>query len=91
MSTLRRDNGIAPSAPEPLRVSMPTIVLAGMAGWAAALVACLLVPALRSGHRDWWPWACVTGLVLGALGLAYLRGGRGNAAAAKPADPQSHY
>lgn len=91
VSTLRRDNGIAPSVPEPLRVSMPTIVAAGMAVWAVALATSLLVPALHTGDRDWWPWACVTGLVLGGLGLAYVRGGRGNAAAAKPADPQSHY
>jgi hypothetical protein len=91
VSTLRRDNGIPPSAPEPLRVSMPTIVLAGMAVWAAALAVCLLVPALGTGDRAWWPWACVTGLVLGAVGLAYVRGGRGNAAAAQPADPQSYY
>ena len=31
------------------------------------------------GDRGWWPWACVAGLVLGAMGWAYLRRGRGNA------------
>ncbi|MEI2776689.1 MAG: DUF2530 domain-containing protein [Tetrasphaera sp.] len=91
MSTLRRDNGRPPVAPEPLRVRNSSIVLAGMAVWALALAVILLVPRLHAGERSWWPWACVTGLTLGAIGYVYVRRGRGNAAAARPADPQEHY
>jgi peptidoglycan/LPS O-acetylase OafA/YrhL len=59
----------------------------GTALWGAALVACLLVPALHQGDRHWWPWACVAGLVGGALALLYVRRGRGNAAMAqRPSD-----
>jgi len=92
VSTLRRDNGIPPTAPEPLAVSVPRIVLAGMAVWAVALAVCLIVPSLHNGSRSWWPWACVTGLVLGAMGYLYVVRGRGNAVAATvPADPQANY
>lgn len=91
VSTLGRDNGIPPAAPEPLGVRNSSIVLGGMAVWALALVVVLLVPQLRTGDRSWWPWACVTGLVLGAIGYVYVRRGRGNAAAARPADPQANY
>ena len=58
------------------------IVLVGSAVWALALLLVLLVPSWHSGDRGWWPWACVSGLVLGLLGWAYLRRGRGNAAMA---------
>ncbi len=69
---------------EPLAVDTKPIVLVGLAVWAVALLATLLVPAWHTGERAWWPWACVTGLVLGGLGLAYLRRGRGNAPPGKP-------
>ena len=65
---------------EPLSVDTAHVILAGTLAWAVALVATLAVPALHTGERSWWPWACVTGLVLGAVGLAYVRRGRGNAA-----------
>ena len=55
----------------------------GIALWGAALVVCLLVPALRQGDRHWWPWTCVAGLVGGTLALLYVRRGRGNAAMAQ--------
>ena len=48
----------------------------------AALVVTLVVPALHTGARDWWPWACVTGIVLGGFAWWYVRRGRGNAAGA---------
>lgn len=63
---------------EPLAVDTVHVVLAGLAVWAVALVVTLAVPSLHSGPRDWWPWACVTGLALGALGLLYLRRGGGD-------------
>jgi hypothetical protein len=50
--------------------------------WAVALVVVLVVPNLHEGSRFWWPWCCVAGIVLGLIGYAYLRRGRGNAAEA---------
>lgn len=69
------------SAPEvtPLHVPMLRIVEFGIALWAVGLVVTLLVPALHEGPRDWWPWTCVAGIVLGAIGWTYVRRGRGNA------------
>jgi hypothetical protein len=64
---------------EPLAVPTVRIVRAGIACWVLALAVTLLVPALRTGERDWWPWACVAGALLGGLGYAYVRRGRGNA------------
>ncbi len=71
-----------PPAIEPLKVDTQHIIIVGLALWAIALVVTLAVPALHSGDRDWWPWAAVAGLVLGGLGLTYVRRGRGNASAA---------
>jgi hypothetical protein len=64
----------------PVHVPMLKIVETGMALWAVALVVTLLVPALHEGQRGWWPWACVSGIVLGGIGWLYVRRGRGNAA-----------
>jgi hypothetical protein len=63
----------------PVHVPMLKIVEAGMALWAVAFVVALLVPALHEGSRDWWPWVCVSGVVLGGIGWLYVRRGRGNA------------
>lgn len=75
-----------PTGSEPgaltLAVRSDRIVLVGIGLWALALVLTLVVPSWHTGDREWWPWACVTGLVLGAVGWAYLRRGRGNAAEA---------
>ena len=68
--------------PAPLRVNTPKIILLGTMLWAVALVVTLLVPNLHTGERDWWPYACVAGIVLGLIGWAYVRRGRGNAEAA---------
>lgn len=67
----------------PLHVPTRRIILAGMVAWVLALVVVLAVPSLRTGDRSWWPWACVSGLLLGALGYAYVSRGRGNAADAE--------
>ena len=72
-----------PAPTQPLPIDTAKIIWVGMGCWAVALVVVLLVPSLHRGPRDWWPWACLTGLVLGALGLAYVRRGRGNAAGAR--------
>ena len=77
------DVDAGPDPTQPVAVDTARIVLAGLACWAVALVVVLAVPALHTGERDWWPWTCVAGLVLGLLGLAYVRRGRGNAAGAR--------
>ncbi|HKX69485.1 MAG TPA: DUF2530 domain-containing protein [Intrasporangium sp.] len=64
---------------EPVHVPMLKIVEGGIVAWAVALVVTLVVPALHEGDRDWWPWTCVAGMGLGAIGWVYLRRGRGNA------------
>jgi hypothetical protein len=74
-----RPDGAGPT--RPAVVDSLRIVAVGTACWAVALVVTLVVPALHRGERDWWPWTCVTGLALGLIGLAYVRRGRGNAAA----------
>jgi hypothetical protein len=63
----------------PLHVPMLRVVEVGIACWLVALAVTLVVPSLHEGTRDWWPWACVAGIVLGGMGWAYLRRGRGNA------------
>ncbi|KRE60605.1 DUF2530 domain-containing protein [Nostocoides sp. Soil756] len=71
------------SAPvDPPSVPARSIALVGTGAWVLALVVCLLVPALHTGARSWWPWACVTGIALGVFAWAYIRRGRGNAAGA---------
>lgn len=71
-----------PAAPPIAPLAVPTVLIirVGLACWVLALAVTLAVPALRTGERDWWPWACVSGLVLGSLGYAYVHRGRGNAA-----------
>lgn len=56
------------------------LVRVGIGVWALALVVVLVVPGLRAGDRAWWVWVPVAGMVLGLLGYAYLRRGKGNAA-----------
>jgi hypothetical protein len=67
----------------PMRVSTRRVVEVGTAVWALVLAALLLVPDWHAGERSWWPWACVSGLVLGLIGYAYVARGRGNAADAE--------
>jgi len=66
--------------PQPLKVRTTRVVEIGIAIWALALVVTLVVPALHTGSRHWWPWTCVAGVVLGFIGWSYVRRGRGNAA-----------
>ena len=62
---------------EPVDVPTRTVVLVGTAVWVVALVVTLLVPALHTGSRSWWPWTCVTGIALGLFAWWYVgRGGR---------------
>ncbi len=64
---------------ETMQVPTQRIIAIGLVLWVVALAVTLLVPALHEGDRWWWPWACVAGFVLGSIGLAYVRRGRGNA------------
>ncbi len=68
------------SLTEPLHVPMRQIIEVGMAVWALALAVTLAVPSLHAEGRSWWPWSCVAGIVLGGIGWAYVRRGRGNIA-----------
>ena len=65
---------------QPLHVDTPRVVQIGTALWVVALVLSLAVPGLHRGSHSWWPWAAVTGVLLGVFGLVYLHRGRGNAA-----------
>jgi len=64
---------------EALHVPTQRIIAIGLVLWLVALAMTLVVPALHTGSRDWWPWACVAGFVLGSIGFLYVRRGRGNA------------
>lgn len=76
-------NPFGDSAPvDPPHVPTLAIALVGTAAWTLALVATLLIPALHTGERSWWPWACVTGIALGVFAWWYVRRGRGNAVGA---------
>ncbi|MEO7421790.1 MAG: DUF2530 domain-containing protein [Ornithinibacter sp.] len=71
---------LGPSAPvSSVQLSATRIAVVGTALWVLALVMSLIVPALHSGERSWWPWACVTGIGLGIFAFTYVRRGRGNA------------
>lgn len=62
-----------------MKVGSLRVAEVGLVGWVVALAVVLLVPSLHQGARGWWPWCCVAGLVVGALGWTYLFRGRGNA------------
>jgi hypothetical protein len=78
-----QDESQGPPELQPLAVDTVRIVVTGTVMFAVALVVTLLVPSLHHGDRDWWPWACVSGLGLGLVGLLYIARGRGNAASAR--------
>ena len=59
-----------------------TLVTWGILAWLVAQAVVLAVPALRAGERAWWVWVPTAAVLLGGLGYAYLRRGKGNAAEA---------
>ena len=76
-------NPLGRSAPvEPLAVPTRLIIGVGIGLWAVALVVTLVVPALHTGDRSWWPWTCVAGIALGAFALWFVGRGRGSAVGA---------
>jgi Protein of unknown function (DUF2530) len=57
---------------EPVDVDGVRAVTAGTVAWAVALVALLpFADRLRQAGADWWLWTCLTGVVLGILGVGY--------------------
>ena len=68
----------APQPIAPVHVPTQRIVLAGTVGWAVALLVSLVIPALHTGDRAWWPWCAAAGVALGLLGWSLVRRGRGN-------------
>jgi hypothetical protein len=70
----------SPPELEPFHVDLPRLVSIGTAAWLVALVLTVAIPALHRDERDWWPWAALSGVLLGVVGLAYIRIGRGNIA-----------
>ncbi len=76
------EESLDPIHPTPVKIDVLHVIEAGVACWAVALVVLLAVPGLHEGGRDWWPWVPPIAIVLGAIAWAYVRRGRGNAAAA---------
>ena len=68
MRVFLRPHEAAPP-PEPLRTDDRAAVLVGTAGWLVLLVVGLAVPSVGSER---WTGACVAGVVLGFVALAYL-------------------
>ena len=59
--------------PEPLRTDDRKAVLVGISMW--TVLACLALirrDALVADGLGWWLWCCVSGIVLGLAGLAFL-------------------
>ncbi|MET9020563.1 DUF2530 domain-containing protein [Actinopolymorpha sp. NPDC004070] len=58
----------------PLDVDGVRTVSIGILVWTVALLALLpFTSRLRAAGMEWWLWTCVTGIVLGLVGLAYCR------------------
>jgi uncharacterized protein DUF2530 len=58
----------------PLDVTGVRTVAVGAALWLVALVALLpFYGTLRDDGRSWWVWTCLTGFLLGLVGLEYCR------------------
>jgi len=60
--------------PPPLVTDDRTPVLIGIAVWAVLLVPAVLFRGrLQDAGHGWWVWTPVAGIVLGCMGLWYLR------------------
>jgi hypothetical protein len=78
--------------PEPLDVDAVSVVTVGTALWGAAAIvlAVFLRGWLERHHDGWWIWTCVSGFLLGLVGLAIVRRRRtrlGKVAAARAEQP----
>jgi hypothetical protein len=57
---------------DPVDVDGVRAVTVGTVAWAVALVALLpFAGRLREAGADWWMWTCLTGVILGVLGVGY--------------------
>lgn len=57
----------------PLDVDGVAAVAVGTALWAVALVGTLIVrDRLAESGNEWWIWVCLSGFVLGLIGLPYV-------------------
>lgn len=60
--------------PEPLPTNDRATILAGIVVWVALWIgAVLLRDRLVDSGREWWIWTPPAGIVLGFLGLLYLK------------------
>jgi uncharacterized membrane protein YbhN (UPF0104 family) len=57
--------------PEPIETNDTATVAVGIGLWVLALVALLIFR--PAPEHSWWIWTCVAGVVLGLMGLAYVR------------------
>jgi hypothetical protein len=61
--------------PLPLETNDRATILAGIAVWAVLGVAFVLLHGVLADHgHGWWIWTPPAAIVLGLLGLLYLRG-----------------
>ena len=67
------DDDALPQPTEPLDVDGVSAMTAGTIAWTAALVVLLLGGTTFQGDRSWWLWTCLSGIVIGALGIAFTR------------------
>ena len=58
--------------PAPVVTDDRKAMVVGLALWLVALVAVIIaLPTLTASDQAWWLEMCVTGLVLGVIGIAY--------------------
>ena len=64
--------------PAPVVTDDRKAMVVGLALWLVALIAVLIaLPTLTASDQAWWLEMCVTGLVLGVIGIAYTQRRRG--------------
>jgi hypothetical protein len=57
---------------EPVDVDGVRAVIVGTVAWAVGLLGLLpFTDRLREAGSDWWLWTCLTGVILGLLGVSY--------------------
>ena len=60
--------------PAPIVTDDRKAMAIGLALWLVALVGVIIaLPTLTAGDQAWWLEMCVTGLVLGVIGIAYTQ------------------
>jgi H+/Cl- antiporter ClcA len=60
--------------PAPVKTDDRKAMVVGIVLWLVALALVLLfLRPLLDGEHSWWLWTCVTGLVLGLVGIVYTQ------------------